>query len=49
MFNVATLIYYDPTYLTEKTGATGPPKWIYFTWAAGLFWYQAFDAIDGFV
>ncbi|CAE6494615.1 unnamed protein product [Rhizoctonia solani] len=45
--NFATLLYYDAAYLTEKGGATGPPQWIYFTWAAGLFWYQSFDAIDG--
>ncbi|EIN14321.1 Choline/ethanolaminephosphotransferase [Punctularia strigosozonata HHB-11173 SS5] len=47
LLNLATLLYYDPTYLTEKEGATGPPKWIYFTWAAGLFIYQSLDAIDG--
>ncbi|KAG8984872.1 hypothetical protein FRB94_010715 [Tulasnella sp. JGI-2019a] len=45
--NLATMIYYDPQYLTEKGGATGPPNWVYYSWAAGLFWYQAFDAIDG--
>ncbi|CAE6477493.1 unnamed protein product [Rhizoctonia solani] len=45
--NFATLLYYDAAYLTEKGGASGPPKWVYFTWAAGLFWYQSFDAIDG--
>jgi hypothetical protein len=31
LLNFATLIYYDPTYLTEKGGATGPPNWVYFT------------------
>ncbi|KAG7100139.1 hypothetical protein E1B28_001919 [Marasmius oreades] len=50
------MLYYDPSYLTEKGGATGPPQWIYFTqvptrlcarWGAGLFLYQSFDAIDG--
>ncbi|KAG8933449.1 hypothetical protein FRC03_012313 [Tulasnella sp. 419] len=46
LFNLATLVYYDPHYLIDSDHA-GPPKWIYFTWAAGLFWYQAFDAIDG--
>ncbi|EJD43494.1 hypothetical protein AURDEDRAFT_114773 [Auricularia subglabra TFB-10046 SS5] len=46
-FNFATLIYYDPAYLTEKGGATGPPQWVYYTWAAGLFFYQSMDAIDG--
>jgi len=45
--NFATLLWYDPLYRAEKGGATGPPNWVYFTWAAGLFWYQAFDAIDG--
>lgn len=33
VFNVVTLLYYDPLYLTEKDGATGPPQWIYFTCA----------------
>jgi len=47
LLNFATLIYYDPTYLAEKGGATGPPNWVYFTWAVGLFLYQTFDAIDG--
>lgn len=46
-FNVVTLLYYDPLYLTEKDGATGPPQWIYFTWAIGLFMYQSLDAVDG--
>jgi ethanolaminephosphotransferase len=31
--NLATMVYYDPNYLTEKGGATGPPNWIYFTCA----------------
>ncbi|THH20505.1 hypothetical protein EW146_g856 [Bondarzewia mesenterica] len=31
IFNFATLIYYDPAYLAQKGGATGPPQWIYFT------------------
>lgn len=47
VFNVVTLLYYDPLYLTEKDGATGPPQWIYFTWAIGLFMYQSLDAVDG--
>ncbi|KAG2144675.1 CDP-alcohol phosphatidyltransferase-domain-containing protein [Suillus bovinus] len=47
VFNVITLLYYDPLYLTEKDGAPGPPQWIYFTWAIGLFMYQSFDAVDG--
>ncbi|KAG5639650.1 hypothetical protein H0H81_008811 [Sphagnurus paluster] len=41
------MLYYDPLYLTEKGGATGPPNWIYFTWAFGLFAYQTLDAVDG--
>ncbi|KZT54133.1 Choline/ethanolaminephosphotransferase [Calocera cornea HHB12733] len=45
--NFLTLLWYDPWYLSPAGGATGPPQWVYFTWAAGLFWYQAFDAIDG--
>ncbi|KAL5494611.1 hypothetical protein ACEPAI_72 [Sanghuangporus weigelae] len=44
--NFLTLLYYDPYYLTPKH-ATGPPNWLYFTWAAGLFLYQSLDAIDG--
>ncbi|KAI0273977.1 Choline/ethanolaminephosphotransferase [Russula aff. rugulosa BPL654] len=48
LLNFATLVFYDPTYLTEKGGATGPPNWVYFTClGAGLFLYQTFDAIDG--
>ncbi|KAH9957555.1 CDP-alcohol phosphatidyltransferase-domain-containing protein [Lactifluus volemus] len=47
LFNFATLSYYDPTYLAQKGGATGPPNWVYFTWGIGLFLYQTFDAIDG--
>ncbi|KAI0053462.1 Choline/ethanolaminephosphotransferase [Auriscalpium vulgare] len=47
LFNFATMVYYDPTYLAEKGGATGPPHWVYFTWGIGLFAYQTFDAIDG--
>ncbi|KAH8825664.1 choline ethanolaminephosphotransferase [Flagelloscypha sp. PMI_526] len=46
LVNFATMIYYNPLYLTEKEGAE-IPSWVYLTWAAGLFWYQAFDAIDG--
>jgi len=50
-FNFLTLIYYDPLYLTEKDVSDarphGPPQWVYFTWAAGLFMYQALDSIDG--
>ncbi|KAG6330161.1 hypothetical protein ID866_8929 [Astraeus odoratus] len=46
-FNVVTLLIYDPLYYTDKDGPSGPPKWIYFTWAIGLFLYQSFDAVDG--
>ncbi|GLB43667.1 putative CDP-alcohol phosphatidyltransferase class-I family protein [Lyophyllum shimeji] len=45
--NFFTMLYYDPLYLTVKGGAEGPPNWIYFTWAFGLFAYQSLDAIDG--
>jgi hypothetical protein len=31
LLNFATLLYYDPAYLTEKGGADGPPQWLYFT------------------
>jgi ethanolaminephosphotransferase len=31
LLNFATLAFYDPSYLTEKGGATGPPNWVYFT------------------
>ncbi|KAI0253196.1 Choline/ethanolaminephosphotransferase [Lactifluus subvellereus] len=47
LFNFATLFFYDPTYLAQKGGATGPPNWVYFTWGAGLFLYQTLDGIDG--
>lgn len=30
--NFATLLYYDPKFLTESEGADGPPQWIYFTY-----------------
>lgn len=46
-FNFFTLLYYDPLYLTEKDGNYNPPRWVYFTWAVGLFLYQSLDAIDG--
>jgi len=47
LLNFATMLYYDPAYLAERGGASGPPRWIYFTWAVGLFLYQSLDAIDG--
>lgn len=31
LLNFLTMLYYDPTYLTLKGGATGPPQWVYFT------------------
>ncbi|KAG2351667.1 hypothetical protein BDR07DRAFT_1442617 [Suillus spraguei] len=40
-FNVITLLYYDPLYLTEKDGAVGPPQWIYFTCAHSICSKQA--------
>ncbi|TDL26422.1 Choline/ethanolaminephosphotransferase [Rickenella mellea] len=45
--NFLTMLVCDPAYLTPKEGAAGPPQWLYFTWAAGLFMYQSLDAIDG--
>ncbi|KAL0568840.1 hypothetical protein V5O48_013134 [Marasmius crinis-equi] len=45
-FNFFTLLYYDPGYLCEKGGVV-IPRWVYFSWGAGLFLYQSFDAIDG--
>ncbi|KAG8842594.1 hypothetical protein FRC20_004333, partial [Serendipita sp. 405] len=45
--NFLTLLYYDPLYLSEKSGATGPPDWMYWVWGVSLFLYQSLDAIDG--
>ncbi|PFH47783.1 hypothetical protein AMATHDRAFT_151285 [Amanita thiersii Skay4041] len=45
--NFFSLLYYDREYLTQKHGAVGPPRWLYFTWSIGLFAYQSLDAIDG--
>jgi ethanolaminephosphotransferase len=45
--NFITMIYYDPLYLAEKDGATGPPDWMYWVWGVSLFAYQSLDAIDG--
>ncbi|KAF8435748.1 choline ethanolaminephosphotransferase [Boletus edulis BED1] len=47
VLNLITLLIYDPLYYTNKDGPYGPPQWIYFTWALGLFMYQSFDAVDG--
>ncbi|CAK5265991.1 unnamed protein product, partial [Mycena citricolor] len=44
--NFATVLYFDPLYLTEKDGVY-LPRWVYFSCAIGLFLYQTFDAIDG--
>lgn len=32
LVNIFTMLYYDPKYLAEKGGATGPPHWIYYTY-----------------
>jgi len=39
--NFLTLLWYNPT-LDQDC-----PPWVYYTWAAGLFLYQTFDAVDG--
>lgn len=39
--NVLTLLWYNPT-LDQDC-----PPWVYYSWAAGLFLYQTFDAVDG--
>ncbi|KAI1851910.1 hypothetical protein JX265_008284 [Neoarthrinium moseri] len=39
--NFFTLLWYNPT-LDQNC-----PPWVYYTWAAGLFLYQTFDAVDG--
>jgi ethanolaminephosphotransferase len=31
VLNFTSLLLYDPAYVTQKGGATGPPKWLYFT------------------
>jgi ethanolaminephosphotransferase len=41
VINVITLLIYTPT-LSEPC-----PPWVYASWGFGLFFYQAFDAIDG--
>lgn len=50
--NFATMLYYDPHYLTEKDGATGPPQWIYFTQVNILLlfvesWLTKWTLVDG--
>ncbi|KAJ3718963.1 choline ethanolaminephosphotransferase [Lentinula raphanica] len=44
--NFLTLLYFDPSYVTEKGGAF-VPNWVYFSWGIGLFLYQTFDSVDG--
>ncbi|KAL0261553.1 Phosphotransferase [Diplodia seriata] len=39
--NFLTLLWYTPT-LDQDC-----PSWVYYSWAAGLFLYQTFDAVDG--
>ncbi|RDL36135.1 CDP-alcohol phosphatidyltransferase [Venustampulla echinocandica] len=39
--NVLTLLWYTPT-LDQDC-----PRWVYASWALGLFLYQTFDAVDG--
>ncbi|EEB09140.1 diacylglycerol ethanolaminesphotransferase [Schizosaccharomyces japonicus yFS275] len=41
LINVATLVLYKYVWGVEI------PRWVYYTWAVGLFLYQSFDAIDG--
>lgn len=41
IFNVLTALYYDPS-LSEES-----PRWTYYSYAAGIFLYQLFDACDG--
>lgn len=41
IINVLTMLYYSPT-LDQDC-----PRWVYASWAVGLFLYQTFDAIDG--
>ncbi|KAI0020642.1 CDP-alcohol phosphatidyltransferase-domain-containing protein [Xylariomycetidae sp. FL0641] len=39
--NFFTLLWYNPN-LDQNC-----PPWVYYSWAAGLFLYQTFDAVDG--
>lgn len=41
VFNFATMLWYTPGMDQDC------PSWVYFSWAAGLFLYQTFDAVDG--
>jgi hypothetical protein len=35
--NFVTMLAYDPTYLSKKLGATGPPDWVYYTYTSLTF------------
>ncbi|KAL2757755.1 hypothetical protein ACRALDRAFT_1028574 [Sodiomyces alcalophilus JCM 7366] len=41
VINFLTLLWYNPT-LDQDC-----PPWVYYSWGAGLFLYQTFDAVDG--
>lgn len=41
VINLLTLLWYNPS-LDQDC-----PSWVYASWAAGLFLYQTFDAVDG--
>ena len=41
VLNFLTLLWYNPTLDQDM------PRWVYASWAIGLFLYQTFDAVDG--
>ena len=41
IINFLTLLWYNPTMDQDM------PRWVYASWAIGLFLYQTFDAVDG--
>ncbi|MCJ1370240.1 hypothetical protein MMC20_001452 [Loxospora ochrophaea] len=41
VINFLTMLWYNPTLDQDM------PRWVYATWAIGLFLYQTFDAVDG--
>ncbi|KAI1079665.1 CDP-alcohol phosphatidyltransferase-domain-containing protein [Whalleya microplaca] len=41
IINFFTLLWYNPSLDKDC------PPWVYYSWAAGLFLYQTFDAVDG--
>jgi hypothetical protein len=41
VINLLTMLWYNPT-LDQDC-----PRWVYASWAVGLFLYQTFDAVDG--